>query len=121
MQILSTNGGILNFIPREDISSLKSYEVKITSENTKQKFIDSDPIIEEEKFYNKYLVNPEMANILEEGVFYILQIKNITDEKLIFRDMIFCTDQYLKDYKMTKGLFTEHETGDNEFIYYTEN
>lgn len=121
MQILSTNGGVLNFIPREDFSSSNSYEITITSENTKQKFVDSAPIFKAEKFYNKYDVTPEMANIFEEGVFYILQIKNITDEKLIFRDMIFCTDQYKRDYKMTKGLFTEHETGDNEFIYYTEN
>ena len=35
--------------------------------------------------------------------------------------MIFCTNQPENTYEMTNGLFTEHDTGANEFIYYTDN
>ena len=118
MQILSTTGGTMNFIPREDISGAKTYSLVVKSENkNKILFTDSNPTINALKFYNTYVTTQTFL----ENSFYTLEIKNTTDNKLIFRDMIFCTNQPEKTYEMTNGLFTEHDTGANEFIYYTEN
>lgn len=118
MQILSTTGGTINFIPREDISGSKTYSLVVKSENkNKILFTDSSPTINALKFYNTYATTQAFV----ENSFYTLEITNTTDSKLIFRDMIFCTNQPEKTYKMTDGLFTEHNTGANEFIYYTEN
>jgi len=118
MQILSTTGGTINFIPREDVLATKNYSLVVKSENkNKILFTDSNPTINALKFYNTYATNQAFL----ENSFYTLEIKNTTDNKLIFRDMIFCTNQPEKTYEMTNGLFTEHDTGANEFIYYTDN
>ena len=86
MQILSTTGGTINFIPREDISSSKTYTLKITSENLNKVILtDSNASISSNSFYSTYVT----SQALVEGGFYMVEIQNTTDSKLIFRDKVF--------------------------------
>jgi hypothetical protein len=115
MQILSTTGGTLNFIPRENISSGKTYTLTIKSENkNKVIFNDADATITADKFYSTYTT----TQALKESSFYNLEVTNATDNKLIFRDKIFCTDQAANAFVINDGVYTQHNTGANEFIYY---
>ena len=120
MQILSTTGGTINFILREDISASKTYSLKITSENkNKVIFTDSDARfsagLSADRFYDTYVI----SQALEEGGFYMLEIQNTTDNRIIFRDKIFCTNQASSTYEMTSGIYTQHNTGANEYLYYS--
>ncbi len=116
MQILSTTGGTINFIPREDISSSKTYTLKITSENLNKVILtDSNASISSNSFYSTYVT----SQALVEGGFYMVEIQNTTDSKLIFRDKVFCTNQASSTYEMTSGVYTQHNTGANEYKYYT--
>jgi hypothetical protein len=116
MQILSTTGGTINFIPREDISSSKTYTLKITSENKNKVILtDSNASIGSNSFYNTYVT----SQALVEGSFYMIEIQNTTDDKLIFRDKVFCTNQASTTYEMTSGVYTQHNTGANEYKYYS--
>jgi len=115
MQILSTTGGTINFIPREGIDVAKTYSIKITSENeNKVIFTDANASISAVKFYNTYTV----SNTFIESSYYSLEVTNVTDNNLIFRDKIFCTNQTANAYQINDGVYTQHNTGANEFIYY---
>lgn len=119
MQILSTTGGTINFILREDISASKTYSLKITSENkNKVIFTDSDARFSAGgggAFYDTYVI----SQALVESAFYMVEIQNTTDNRIIFRDKIFCTNQASSTYEMTSGIYTQHNTGANEYKYYT--
>ena len=116
MQILSTTGGTINFIPREDILVTKTYTLKITSENKNKVILtDSNASIGANSFYSTYVT----SQALIEGGFYMIEIKNTTDNRLIFRDKVFCTNQASSTYEMTSGVYTQHNTGANEYKYYS--
>ena len=62
MQILSTTGGTINFIPREDISSSKTYTLKITSENLNKVILtDSNATIGSNSFYSTYVTSQALV------------------------------------------------------------
>lgn len=116
MQILSTTGGTINFIPRENIKVSKTYTLTIKSESkNKIIFTDANATIGSEKFYSTYVT----TQALIESSFYNLEVTNATDSKLIFRDKIFCTDQAASAYAITEGVYTQHNTGLNEYKYYS--
>tara|TARA_R100001460_G_scaffold17399_1_gene37553 strand:+ start:431 stop:823 length:393 start_codon:yes stop_codon:yes gene_type:complete len=114
MQILTTSGGTINFIPRENIDSSKSYTIFIHSENENKSVLhDSGATIGTTSFYNTY----NTSHTFKEGEFYMVTITNITDSKLIFRDKIFCTNQAANVYQINDGVYKSHGTT-NDFIYY---
>ena len=116
MQILSTTGGTINFIPREDIDVSKTYTITIFSENeNKVHHNDTNPTINSVRFYNTYATSQTFI----ENAFYTIEVTNTTDSKLIFRDKIFCTNQTATEFEISNGVFTEHNTGSNEYIYYS--
>lgn len=116
MQVLSTTGGTINFIPREDILVTKTYTLKITSENLNKVILtDSNASIGTNSFYNTYVT----SQALVEGGFYMIEIENTTDNRLVFRDKVFCTNQASSTYEITSGVYTQHNTGVNEYKYYT--
>ena len=117
MQIIKTVGGTLNLIAREPILATKSYTLKITSKNKNKVILtDTNPSFLSVLFYTTYTT---IQTFLESS-FYTLEITNTTDDTLIFRDMIFCTDQPAKNFKTTSGIYNEHDTGANEYKYYTK-
>ena len=116
MQILSTTGGTINFIPREDILGSKTYSLTIYSEDQSKVILtDSNASIASNSFYNTYVT----SQALTEGSFYMIEIQNSTDNRLIFRDKVFCTNQASTTYEISNGVFTQHNTGANEYLYYT--
>tara|TARA_A100000171_G_C2134801_1_gene149422 strand:+ start:588 stop:941 length:354 start_codon:yes stop_codon:yes gene_type:complete len=116
MQILSTTGGTVNFIPRQSIDNTKTYSVKVISENqNKTIFTDNTASIGSIKYYSNYA----LSTTLIDGEFYNLEISNSTDNIVVAKDKIFCTNQVIDSYKITDGVFTQHNTGADEFIFYT--
>ena len=114
MQILTTSGGTINFIPRENIDSSKTYLIIITSESEAKAVVtDSNPTIGTASFYNTYNTN----HTFKEGEFYMVNITSSTNTKSIFRDKIFCTNQAADVYEINNGVYSSHGTK-NEFIYY---
>lgn len=116
MQILSKNGTrIINFIPREEISGSKTYKLVVKSEGeNKVIFTDSTATFAELDYYYRY----STTQALVENNYYTITITNITDNTIIFKDKMYCTDQTLSDYQISNGVYIEQSTGDNKFVYY---
>lgn len=115
----------INFIPREAIipypNMVKTYRIDIKSEaQNKIIFTDNNMIINELDYYYQYLLIEEAfdPSILKENNYYTITIKNITDNTIIFKDKMYCTNQTLSDYQISNGVYIEQSTGDNKFVYY---
>lgn len=116
MQILTTNGSrFINFIPRETITGSKTYKLVIKSEaQNKVIATDVDATFAELDYYYQY----STTQALIENQYYTITITNTTDNAIIFKDKMYCSDQTLSDYEISNGVYIEQSTGDNEFIYY---
>jgi len=116
MQILTTNGSrFINFIPRETINGVKTYKLVIKSEaQNKVIATDNDATFSELDYYYQY----STTQALVENQYYTITITNTTDNAIIFKDKMYCSDQTLSDYEISNGVYIEQSTGDNQFIYY---
>ncbi len=116
MQILTTSGTrIINFIPRETILGTKTYKLVIKSEaQNKVILTDENANFGEGSYYYSY----RCTEALVENQYYTVTITNTTDNTIIFKDKMYCSDQTLSDYEISNGVYIEQSTGDNEFIYY---
>ena len=115
----------INFIPREAIihypNMVKTYKIDIKSEaQNKIIFTDSNMSITELDYYYKYILVEEVGTptILKENNYYTITITNTTDNTIIFKDKMYCTNQTLSDYQISNGVYIEQSTGDNNFVYY---
>jgi hypothetical protein len=116
MQIIKTVGGTFNLIAREPILATKDYTLQIISKNKNKVILtDTNPSFLSVLFYTTYITTQTFL----ESSFYTLELTNTTDGTVIFKDMIFCTDQPSKNFKTTSGIYQEHDTGANEYKYYT--
>ena len=115
MQIITKSGTrLINFMPRETIDSGKVYELKIKSEEQNKVILtDSNASFSLVKYYYTY----STTQALEEANFYVIEINNTTDGTLIFKDKLFCTDQTLSTFEISKNVYIEKSTGNNEYIY----
>ena len=115
MQVLSTSGTrIINFTTREEISSSKTYSLVIKSEElNKVIFTDSNATLTAVDYYYTY----STTQALTEANFYTYEIRNTTDNTLIYRDKIFATDQTVSTFNISNNVYTESSTGDNEYIF----
>lgn len=116
MQILTTTGTrVINFIPRETISGSKTYQLVIKSEaQNKIILTDSAATFVELDYFYTYTT----TQALQENNYYTITITNTTDNTIIFKDKMYCSDQTLSDYEISNGVYIEQSTGDNQFIYY---
>jgi len=55
---------------------------------------------------------------LNEDNFYSIDIFDSSDDTLIFRDKIFCTNQEAINYTINNGEYTEDDSKDNDYIIY---
>lgn len=115
----------INFIPREAIipypNMVKTYKIDIKSEaQNKIIFTDSNMNITELDYYYQYILVEEVGTptILKENNYYTITITNTTDNTIIFKDKMYCTNQTLSDYQISNGVYIEQSTGDNNFVYY---
>ena len=124
MQIFKTFGTRnLRFMPRTEISSSKTYQLIVTSDSKNKAIITNNNMFIEPKtsyYYNFIYVEALGAPVLfKENNFYTLVINNLTDNTIEFRDKIFCTNQPSSTFEITTGVYTQHDTGANEYKYYT--
>ena len=125
MQIFKTFGTRnLRFMPRTEISSSKTYQLIVTSDSKNKAIITNNNMFIEPKtsyYYNFIYVEALGAPVLfKENNFYTLVINNLTDNTIEFRDKIFCTNQTVSDFSMSKNVYVEAQTGNNEYVYYGE-
>ena len=116
MNILTKTGTRnINFIPRQEIVGLKNYSI-IVKDEAKNKILltDTSPTFTELDYYYQY----STTQVLKENNFYTITITNTTDNVVIFKDKMYCTDQTLSDYEISNGVYIEQSTGDNNFVYY---
>tara|TARA_R100001460_G_scaffold88372_1_gene129858 strand:- start:412 stop:768 length:357 start_codon:yes stop_codon:yes gene_type:complete len=116
MQILTKSGTrLINFIPRETIDGSKTYKLVIKSESeNKTIFTDETATFIELDYFYTY----STTQVLIENNYYTITITNTTDNNIIFKDKMYCTNQTLSDYEISNGVYIEQSTGDNQFIYY---
>ena len=110
MVILSTdnvNQQTFRFIPRGNIFD----SVIITNEQTNESIIINAYTFEA----GDYWCSLSSIFNLKEAHFYTLEIKN--DSVIIFRDKIFCTDNYSGTYSINRHKYTSNNTT-NTFIVY---
>jgi len=109
MLTIGTNG-IKNFkvIARENVSNAN---VILKSETTGESFTDSVTITES-KYYNDF--DCDFGTTLDESSFYTITIKK-TDDTIIYKDKVFCTDQTLSEFSVNDNTYIEHSSN-NEFI-----
>ena len=100
----------LNFIPREYVDTI-NYTLRNESTNTS---VSDTNIVATTN--GAYLEITEIFN-LKEGVFYNIDITK-TDDTLIYRGRIFCTNQTLDKFTMNNGKYTEDTSKDNTYIIY---
>ena len=116
MQILTKSGTrVINFIPRETIDGVKVYKLVIKS-GAKNKIILTDEAATFTELDYFYTYTTTQA--LTENNYYTITITNTTDNNIIFKDKMYCSNQTLSDYEISNGVYIEQSTGDNEFIYY---
>ena len=97
----------LKFIPREYAAT----GFELTDQDTNTPVTYTGVTFTTDRYYLKGDVtfNP----VLIEGRFYTLEALNGTS--VVYRDMIFCTDQAISTYSINDGVYTKHETT-NEYV-----
>jgi|TARA_R110000868_G_scaffold173684_1_gene409988 hypothetical protein len=103
----SVNAQELKFIPREYVAS----SIVITDQDTNTPVTYAGLTFVTDRYYLKG--NVTFSPKLIEGRFYTLKVLNGTT--VVYRDMIFCTDQTISTYSINDGVYTKHETT-NEYV-----
>tara|TARA_B110000285_G_C15018873_1_gene560478 strand:- start:746 stop:1081 length:336 start_codon:yes stop_codon:yes gene_type:complete len=103
----SVNAQELKFIPREYVAS----SIVITDQDTNTPVTYTGVTFTIDRYYLKGDVI--FSPVLIEGRFYTLKVLNGTT--VVYRDMIFCTDQTISTYSINDGVYTKHETT-NEYV-----
>jgi hypothetical protein len=97
----------LKFIPREYAAT----GFELTDQDTNIPVIYTGLTFTKDRYYLKG--NVVFSPLLIEGRFYTIKILNGTN--VVYRDMIFCTDQAISTYSINDGVYTKHETT-NEYV-----
>jgi hypothetical protein len=118
MQVVTKSGSRKFYIiPSINFNTNNSYKLEIKSEQkNKVIFTDTAATFDDLNWHYSYNVEQDLT----ENSFYTLEITNTTDNKLEFRDKIFCTNQNITSFTISKNVYVEAQTGDNEYIYYGE-
>jgi len=100
----------LNFIPREYVS-LVNYTITNEQSNTSVSDTNINATTN-----GGYLEITEIFD-LKENIYYNIDITK-TDNTLIYRGRIFCTNQDIDTFSMNDGKFTEDTSKDNTYVIY---
>ena len=100
----------LNFIPREFVATI-NYTLKNESTNTSVSGTNITTTVN-----GGYLEITEIFD-LKEGVFYNIDITK-TDNTLIYRGRIFCTNQDIEKFTINDGKYIEDTSKNNEYAIY---
>ena len=103
----TTNAQELKFIPREYTAS----SIVITDQDTNKPVTYTGLTFTKDKYYLKG--NVTFSPVLVEGRFYTLKVLN--GSSIVYRDMLFCTDQAVSTYTINKDVYTENVTT-NEYV-----
>ena len=103
----TTNAQELKFIPRE----YKASSIVITDQDTNKPVTYAGLTFTKDKYYLKG--NVTFSPVLVEGRFYTLKVLDGTS--IVYRDMLFCTDQAVSTYTINKDVYTKNVTT-NEYV-----
>ena len=104
----SVNAQELKFIPREYVA----ISIVITDQDTNTPVTYTGLTFVTDRYYLKG--NVTFNPVLIEGRFYTLEVLN-GGTNVVYRDMIFCTDQTKSIYSINDGVYIKHETT-NEYV-----
>jgi len=103
----STNAQELKFIPREYLAS----SIVITDQDTNKPVTYAGLTFTIDRYYLKG--NVTFSPVLIEGRFYTIKVLN--GSSIVYRDMIFCTDQAVSTYTINKDVYVKNVTT-NEYV-----
>ena len=92
----------LKFIPREYVAS----SIIITDQDTNTPVTYTGVTFTTDRYYLKG--NVTFSPVLVEGRFYTIKVLN--GSSIVYRDMIFCTDQALSTYSINKDVYVKNVT-----------
>jgi hypothetical protein len=117
MKILSTSADAQTFkiIPREYVTTA-TLIIRDDSTNTENTYSNISTSIS----VNHLEIQQAFSPVLVEGRFYDMILKN-TQDKIIYKDKIFCTDQAIdqaqeQEYTVNSGEYITDTSHDNDFI-----
>ena len=98
-------------------SASVSYTIKIRSKAQNKVIFTliGTNVITTNSYYNQ--IRAVFSSDLVEDEFYTLEIKETVSGAIVYRDLMFCTNQEIPDYSINKDVYTTNVT-DNEFTYY---
>ncbi len=105
----------IKFIPREFGSDVV---LKLTNKNTNSSFVVGVSTVNS----NTYMTITGTTFALVENTNYSMTVfltQPSEEPRIIYKDIIFCTDQTVSDYSINKDVYTEHQSS-NEYIFYNE-
>ena len=113
---------IIKFIMRTFSASV-SYTVNINSkaENKIISTLIGTNVITTNNYYNQ--IETVFTSDLVEDEFYTLEITETETGAIVYRDLMFCTNQEIGKYSINKDVYstyTAENNTDTEFIYYNE-
>ena len=103
----SVNAQELKFIPREYVAS----SIVITDQDTNTPVTYAGLTFTTDRYYLKG--NVTFSPVLVEGRFYTIKVLN--GSSIVYRDMIFCTDQAVSTYTINKDVYVKNATT-NEYV-----
>ena len=103
----SVNAQELKFIPREYLAS----SIVITDQDTNTPVTYAGLTFTTDRYYLKG--NVTFSPVLIEGRFYTIKVLN--GSSIVYRDMIFCTDQAVSTYTINKDVYVKNATT-NEYV-----
>mgnify|MGYP003666051318 CR=1 FL=1 len=103
----SVNAQEIKFIPREYAAS----SIVITDQDTNTPVTYAGLTFTTDRYYLKG--NVTFSPVLVEGRFYTIKVLN--GSSIVYRDMIFCTDQALSTYSINKDVYVKNVTT-NEYV-----
>jgi hypothetical protein len=94
-----------------------SYTIKIRSkaQNKVISTLIGANLITTNSYYNQ--IRAVFTSDLVEDEFYTLEITETETGAIVYRDLMFCTNQEIPDYSINKDVYTTNVT-ENEFKYY---
>tara|TARA_R110002074_G_scaffold70349_7_gene163390 strand:+ start:4180 stop:4554 length:375 start_codon:yes stop_codon:yes gene_type:complete len=113
---------IIKFIMRTFSASV-SYTVNINSkaQNKVISTLIGTNVITTNNYYNQ--IETVFTSDLVEDEFYTLEITETETGAIVYRDLMFCTNQEIGKYSINKDVYstyTAENNTDTEFIYYNE-
>jgi len=106
-------------IPRRDV--VEFLELRLTDDQTKE--INNDKSSEDGSLSYTYTdgvmsITTAFSGVLDEDHTYTFSLVDSDDQSVVYKGIIFCTNQSIEDYTINKDKYSEHPDADDKYKIY---